>query len=124
MTHFLLVFLYFVFAPGYFVLIWVKYFYRIYEFNKYMLACHNLEWMTIKTQTNEWLWMESLFSSPKLNINAKATYDFIWRSNESFGDEGICLRRNNIRRVIFELPLFFAGLMFITVIFTVLGILR
>ncbi len=72
-----------------------------YKFKKYMSANHNEKWH-LMMQERGWLpaptWSNTYFT--------KAIYDFIWRSEENYGDPNIDFLRKQIRRFILELPLF------------------
>lgn len=87
-----------------------------------MFAHHKAEWININKQ-EDWLGMESLFAS-KFTPNSKAIYKFVWCSNEYFGDNNISIQRLRIRRIIWELPLFFVIIISMTLLLIITGILR
>lgn len=94
-----------------FLTIWMKHYWLIrFVLNKHMSNCHKLVWQKMKDDTGWYRpnWATLYFS--------KAVYDFIWRSEESFGDANIPVLRRRIKRIIWELPLFFGAIPLLTVL--------
>ena len=102
-----------------FVFLWVRHFYLIhFKLNRYMLKHHEFEWKKMKEDT-------SLSRLPWMNLYyTKAVSNFIWRSDEGYGDENIHLQRLRIRRFSWELPLYFVLVIGVTVLFIWSGILK
>jgi hypothetical protein len=107
-----------------FVAIWVRHFYLVYKLNIFMLEHHESEWKTTKEEHPNWFGIESWPSSVMFTFYSRAAYNFIWRSEESFGDQAILRQRRKIRRFIWELPLYFVMLIAATLFLILTGILK
>jgi hypothetical protein len=107
-----------------FVVIWVRHFYLVYKLNIFMLEHHGSEWKTIKEEHPNWFGIEPWPSSVMFTFYSRAAYKFIWRSEESFGDQAILRLRRKIRRFIWELPLYFVVLIASTLFLILTGILK
>ena len=101
------------------VFLWVRHFYLIHLMNTYMLAYHEAEWNKMKKNLTGWYRMPSL--TP---YYTKAIYDYIWRSDENYGDQNITLQKGRIRRVVWELPLYFFAVLVLTVFLLWTGVLK
>ncbi len=105
-------------------IIWVfllgRHYYLIHiKFNAYMLEHHEAEWKKMKQDLTGWYRMPSWTL-----YYTKAVYDFIWRSDENLGDQAIALLKKRIRRFLFELPLFFFIVVFVTLVLIWTSVLR
>jgi hypothetical protein len=72
---------------------------------------HKDEWEKMMEDTG-WLrpkWATFYYSN--------AVYVFIWKSDESFGDEYISFLKRKIKRIIWELPLYFVSVIVLTFLF-------
>jgi len=105
---FVIIYVFVVFSV--FVFIWFKHSWLIHvSLNNHMKTYHNNTWQKMKDDTGWYrpTWATLYFS--------KAVYDFIWRSEESFGDTSIPVLRKRIKKVIWELPLFFIATTLLTI---------
>jgi hypothetical protein len=105
--------------PISFVALWLRHVYLVHvKFNRYMREHWGLQWKRMKEDTTLYRlsWMNLYFT--------KAAYDFIWRSDETYGDENIASQRKVMRRFIWELPLYFLAAVGSTIVLVVLGLLR
>jgi hypothetical protein len=89
-----------------------------------MLEHHESEWKAIKEEHPNWFRIEPWPSSLMFTFYSRAVYKFIWRSEESFGDQVILRQRRKIRRIIWELPLYFVVLIAATLSLILTGILK
>ena len=82
-----------------------------------MLSYHESEWKKMKTDTGWYRpnWATLYYS--------KAVYDFIWRSNENFGDESIATQKRIIKRFVWELIFYFIIVVVLTLSCILTGIL-
>jgi hypothetical protein len=54
----------------------------------------------------------------------KAVYEFIWGEKTILNDENIDSIKRKIKRIIWELPIFFVAVVTITIVFISLGLLK
>jgi len=65
-----------------------------------MMRHHRDSWEKMKEDT-------SLYRLPGMNLYyTKAVYDFIWNSEEDYGDTQVALQGKSIRRLLWELPFY------------------
>ena len=102
-----------------FIIIWARHVYLVhYKLNKYMTQNHGNIWETMKHDTGWYRpnWATLYYS--------KAVYDFIWKSSETYGDDYLTVLKKEIKRFIWELPLYFVAVILITYLLILMGILK
>lgn len=112
MVH-MLSYVYFFCVVVLFVFIGVKHIYVFQrQFDPYMCRHHTGRWEAMKSG---FVW--------KL-YHTKAIYDFVWKSDEAFNDDNIVEYRNKLRRIAWEIPLFFVLIPAITFPLLFFGFLK
>lgn len=84
-----------------FISIWARHYWLIRSLGAYMVEFHKSNWQKMMENTS-WLrptWATLYYS--------KAVYDFIWKSADTLGDDNIDIFRKKIKRIMWELSLFF-----------------
>lgn len=86
-----------------FVLLWGRHAYLIHiRLNKYMMRHHRESWEKMKEDT-------SLYRLPWMNFYyTKAVYDFIWNSEEDYGDAS-CFAKKEYPKVFVGVTSLFCG---------------
>lgn len=102
-----------------FVLIWIRHYHLIvFRFGRYMSDRHPAVW---KAMIEDAGWYRPQWATL---YYSKAVYDFIWRSEEDFGEKDIAELKKKIRAIIWELPLYFVAVAVITSLLIWSGILQ
>ncbi len=83
-----------------------------------MLKSHNLFWEKMKNDTG---WYRPTWATL---YYSKAVYDFIWRSDEDLNDPLVRHLRRKIRRFIWELSIFFVGVLLTTILLINIGLFK
>lgn len=107
-----------------YVLLWIRHFRFVYKLYIYVLEHHMSEWKIIKREYPNWLGLEAWPSSAMFTFYSRAVYNFVWRSEETFGDPYILSLRRRIRRFVWELPLYFVVVTVTALLLVWSGILR
>jgi hypothetical protein len=109
-------YIYLVVIASIFIFIWIRHYYLIhFKMNSYMSAKYSTQWNEMKRDTG---WYRPAWATL---YYTKAIYDFIWRSEESYDDDNIISLRKEIKRFIWELPLFFVSVIFLSFCFVWFG---
>lgn len=100
----------------FFIFIWLKHFYLVhFKLNSYMNLNFKNEWDKMKENTGWYRpsWATLYFS--------KAIHEFIWKTDTNFNDKNISLIKHKIKKIIWELPVFFISVVIVTVFVISLG---
>ena len=110
--------IYLILVGFWFVYIWINHYYLIhFKMNNYMLKKYPTYWNKMKSDTS---WYRPTWATL---YYTKAIYDFIWRSEEYFADNNIFFLKRKIKRIIWELPLFFIVVIFCSICLVWFGLL-
>jgi len=86
--------------------------------NNYMSEKYPNQWNIMKRDTG---WYRPTWATL---YYTKAIYDFIWRSDEYFADKEILSLKRQIKRFVWELPLFFVVVISLSFLLVWIGWLR
>ena len=111
--------IYMSFITASFIALCLRHYYLIHiKLDRYMHSNHRIKWEKMKKDTG---WYRPSWATL---YYSKAVYDFIWHSDESFGDQTVVFQKRVIRRVILELASFFVIVIVLTLSLILSGILR
>lgn len=110
--------LYIIIIAALFLTIWIRHYYLIhFVLDNYMSANYPKIWSNMKEDTG---WYRPSWATI---YYTKAIYRFIWKSDDYFGDKNLKLLKPKIKKIVWELPLYFVSVIIITFILIYLRIL-
>jgi len=117
-------YIFLIIVPISFILLWIRHFHLVYKLNIFLMRHHRASWDAFKGRNPNWFGMEPWPSALVFTFYSRAAYNFIWRSEESYGDQSIILQKRRIRRFVWELPMYFVAVMAAAALLISVGVLR